>query len=338
MHEPRNEPGTGPGQPARYKTAILWAGDATTRRTAKLEETRLARVADALRQSGVMAEAAVYADEWVDEVRDQLLGVDGVLVWVNPIVMDGDRSVLDGLLRDVADAGVLVSAHPDVILKMGTKDVLFSTRQMTWGCDTRFYPTLNALRDELPRCLAEGGPRVLKHYRGNGGTGVLKVERVSDARVRVRHAQRGSVEEDVRLDEFLTRCESYFAGGGGMIDHPYQERLPDGMIRSYLVRDKVAGRAVDQCAAPRARRCQTGRSTGARTATLLSTHPSGLPAAEGEVGNGVGAGAVSPPGNRRRFTPGNLGCGLSLRPEDPDRRGHVRALRNQCELGVSVPR
>jgi hypothetical protein len=228
-------------QAPKYKVALLWAGDSATRRTVKLDEARLSRVADALRQLGIAAEAAVYADELVDEVRTQLLGLDGVLVWVDPIVQGRDRSLLDALLRQVADAGILVSARPDVILKMGTKEVLYSTRQMSWGCDTRLYPSLNALREELPRCLAEGKPRVLKQYRGNGGNGVWKVERVADTRVRVRHAQRGSVEEELPLEEFLTRCESYFAGSGRMIDQPYQARLPDGMIRCYLVRDRVAG-------------------------------------------------------------------------------------------------
>jgi hypothetical protein len=228
-------------QAPKYKVALLWAGDSATRQTVKLEETRLSRVADALGQVGIAAEAAVYADEVVDEVRAQLLRLDGVLVWVDPIVQGRDRSVLDGMLEQVVDAGILVSARPDVILKMGTKEVLYRTRQMSWGCDTRLYPSLNALREELPRCLAEGKPRVLKQYRGNGGNGVWKVERVSDARVRVRHALRGSVEEEVQLEEFFARCESYFAGNGRMIDQPYQARLPDGMIRCYLVRDRVAG-------------------------------------------------------------------------------------------------
>ena len=51
-----------------------------------------------------------------------------MLVWVNPIEQGLDRSKLDPLLREVADAGVWVSAHPDVILRMGTKEVLFDTR------------------------------------------------------------------------------------------------------------------------------------------------------------------------------------------------------------------
>jgi hypothetical protein len=226
---------------ADYTVALLWAGDPATRARRVSSHFAVRRVADALRQVGVEAEAAVYADELVDAVRAQLMRVDGVLVWVDPIVNGRDRSVLDALLRDVVGAGIFVSAHPDVILTMGTKEVLYRTRQMSWGCDTRLYPTLDALRDELPRCLAEGKPRVLKQYRGNGGNGVWKVECVSATRVRVRHAQRGSVEEELALDEFLARCKPYFSGSGRMIDQAYQARLPDGMIRCYLVRDRVAG-------------------------------------------------------------------------------------------------
>ena len=225
----------------KYKVALLWAGDEASRLTVKLEQTRLAGVADALGRVGIAAEPAIYGDEFAAAVREQLLRVDGVLVWVDPIVNGRDRTVLDALLREVSAAGVVVSAHPEVIRKMGTKQVLFDTRMMSWGCDTRLYRTLQTLCEELPLSLADGQPRVLKQYRGNGGNGVWKVERVTNTRVRVRHAQRGSVEEVLPLDEFLTRCQPYFAGSGRMIDQPYQARLPDGMIRCYLVRDRVAG-------------------------------------------------------------------------------------------------
>jgi hypothetical protein len=43
------------------------------------------------------------------------------------------------------------------------------------------------------------------------------------------------------LGEFLQRCEPYLAGDGRIIDQAYQARLPEGMIRCYLVHDKVAG-------------------------------------------------------------------------------------------------
>jgi hypothetical protein len=59
--------------------------------------------------------------------------------------------------------------------------------------------------------------------------------------LRVRHAKRGSVETRISLAAFLAQCEPYFSGGEGMIDQIYQRRLPDGMVRCYLVRDRVAG-------------------------------------------------------------------------------------------------
>ena len=75
-------------------------------------------------------------DDVLDAVRAQLATLDGMLVWVNPIHKGRNRANLDALLRVVAARGVWVSAHPDVILKMGTKEVLHRTRMMSWGCDT----------------------------------------------------------------------------------------------------------------------------------------------------------------------------------------------------------
>jgi hypothetical protein len=104
-----------------------------------------------------------------DEVRGQLLHCDGLLVWVNPVEGERDRSVLDSMLRDVAHAGVFVRTHPDVILKLGTKEVLFRTREVGWGCDTHMYLSLDEMHCELPLRLAAGKARVLKQNRGNGG-------------------------------------------------------------------------------------------------------------------------------------------------------------------------
>ena len=59
--------------------------------------------------------------------------------------------------------------------------------------------------------------------------------------VRVRHAKRGCSEEEITLSEFFGSCEQYFVANGRMVDQEYQERLPEGMIRCYLVHDKVAG-------------------------------------------------------------------------------------------------
>jgi hypothetical protein len=226
----------------RPRVALVYPGDRDARNNAAPENSRFLKVFQAMEQAGLSAEPAVYHDDFCDEVRRQLMQVDGVLVWVNPIEGGRDRSVLDAMLREVAASGVFVSAHPEIILKLGTKEVLYRTRDMGWGCDTYLYSSMEELRRELPGRLSRGEARVLKQYRGNGGDGVWKVASAPGGTlICVRHAKRGAIEEQMPLSEFFRRCERYFAGDGRMIDQAYQPRLPEGMIRCYLVHDKVAG-------------------------------------------------------------------------------------------------
>jgi hypothetical protein len=228
------------------RLALLWPRDVPKWNAATRSDYRLYRVFEEMAALGIEPCAVPYADDVADQVRAQLLACDGVLVWVDPLFNGRDRIVLDAMLRDVAANGVWVSAHPDVILKMGAKQVLYRTRHLGWGTDTHLYRAAANLHEEFPRRLKEAGPRVLKQNRGNDGQGVWKVELMSTpARgvpmVRALHASRGSLPEDLPLADFLTRCEAYFAGGGCIIDQPFQPRLPDGMIRCYMGADRVIG-------------------------------------------------------------------------------------------------
>jgi Domain of unknown function (DUF6815) len=228
------------------KIAVLWRGDREVRRNATPQNNRFHRVFEELAAAGIEAEPAVYDEAFGDEVRDQLLQAPGVLVWVDPIHQGKTRTALDPLLREVAAHGTWVSAHPDVILKMGVKEVLHRTKHLGWGSDTHLYRTAAEFRSQFPPLLRQEGPRVLKQNRGNGGQGVWKVEAVSPSsdnmmRVRVLHAQRGSVVEDMTLDELMSRCDRYFGDEGCVIDQPFQPRLPEGMIRCYVGVDKVVG-------------------------------------------------------------------------------------------------
>jgi hypothetical protein len=92
----------------------------------------------------------------------------------------------------------------------------------------------------------------LKQVRGQSGHGVFKVELAdgggdgragpgSGRRVRVRHALRGSREEEIPFEALCNRLARYFEGGGSMLDQAYQPRLVEGMIRCYLVEDEVVG-------------------------------------------------------------------------------------------------
>jgi len=227
-------------QPSPRRTvAILSRGDAIARRDATSKNGRFVHVFEALAAVGVEGRPAIYDESFADAVREQLLAVDGVLVWVNPIQDGRSRAGLDALLRDVAAQGVWVSAHPDVILKMGTKEVLYRTRSMGWGSDTALYQTAAAMRAELPARLA-AGPRVIKRSRGNGGQGVWKVERLpTSSMIKVMDATKDAPEE-LSLDDFLRRCAEYFENGR-VIDQAFQPRLNEGVVRCYMAGDRCAG-------------------------------------------------------------------------------------------------
>jgi hypothetical protein len=224
------------------RIAILWRGDEAARSSATPETSRFKAVFAALADVGVDVEPVVYEDDVLEAVRAQLATLDGVLVWVNPIHKGRNRANLDALLRQVAARGVWVSAHPDVILKMGTKEVLHRTRTMSWGSDTALYRTAEAMRVDLPARLA-AGPRVIKRNCGNGGQGVWKVETLAGPRnrpmVHVLDATKDASEE-LALEEFLERCIEYFEDGC-VIDQPFQARLSEGVVRCYMAGDRCAG-------------------------------------------------------------------------------------------------
>jgi hypothetical protein len=152
---------------------ILWPRKVTTcsaltRRAATPQKNRYHRVFEELAALGIDAEPAVYADDIAEEVREQLLAVDKVLVWVDPIHAGQTRTVLDAMLREVASRGPWVSAHPDVILKMGVKEVLHRTKHLGWGTDTHLYRTAADFDEAFPSRLQSAGPRVASCMRAAG--------------------------------------------------------------------------------------------------------------------------------------------------------------------------
>lgn len=220
--------------------AILYPGDRAARDRSDPAASRFAALFEALRAASIAVEPAVYHDDFADEVLQQLLEVAAVLVWHNPIEGGRTRARLDAMLREVAAAGVTVSAHPDTIDRLGTKDVLLAARDLPFGTDTHRIASVWQLVSELPGRLAQGA-RVLKQHRGHSGIGVWRIEQRGEDQFAARHAQRGSAEELVDFDGVVERLAPYFEHGGHMIDQAWQPRLREGMIRAYLVQDRVAG-------------------------------------------------------------------------------------------------
>ncbi len=227
------------------RVALLYPGDRAARDRADPAASRFAALFEALAAAGVNAEAAVYHDDFADEVLAQLRGMQVVLVWCNPIEDGRRRDRLDAVLREVAEAGVLVSAHPDTIQRLGTKDVLYETRDLPFGSDVHRIDSLVQLASELPQRL-QHGPRVLKQHRGHSGIGVWRVEDAGEGALTVQHAQRGNTPQRMDMGGLTTTLAPYFelGAGGHMIDQAWQPRLAEGMVRAYLVEDRVTGFGV----------------------------------------------------------------------------------------------
>ena len=233
------------------RVGLLWRGERGTPMSSRVAE-RLGTLFTAFAKLDVSAEAVVYADDAIQDVRAELLALDGVLVWVNPIEDGATRGQLDALLREVAEAGVWVSAHPDVIDMMGTKQVLFTTRSLGWGSDTAIYYSHEELLSDFPARLGQHRRLVVKQARGTGGDGVWRVELPAgadagepelDASVLIQRSAPRDVTplQERTLGSFLDQCQRYFAWSNCLIDQPYQERLAEGMIRVYFVHDEVVG-------------------------------------------------------------------------------------------------
>ena len=224
---------------ANTSIAILVYGEPSSYRDA-LQEEKYKDLATALIEKGFTVRSVLYHDDAYNDLQEILLGFDAILVWVNPIEQGGDRKKLDLLLTEIASRGCIVSTHPDVILRMGTKDILFKTKDMDWGGDTNMYASFTDFIQAFPPLLKANKIRVLKQYRGNGGNGVFKITDLTGDKLKVTHAI-GNEEKVLTLDTFFAEFEPFFDNGGFLIDQPWNKNIKNGMVRCYVCGTKVAG-------------------------------------------------------------------------------------------------
>ena len=222
------------------KVALVWRGEAAERTRVRLVDSRFAAMGHALSEAGFAPEPCIYSEAAETAVRAQLLGVGAVLVWVNPLQDGLRRTALDALLREVAAAGVRVSAHPDVIDKLGVKAVLWRTRDLGWGSDAHFHEDAAGFAAAFPARVA-AGPRVLKPNRGNGGQGVWKVEPSGEGFVRVQAADGDPSPRTLSLPALFAARAPDFRDAGGLVDQAFQPRIGEGMVRCYMSGDRCAG-------------------------------------------------------------------------------------------------
>jgi hypothetical protein len=206
-------------------------------------EEKYKMLAEGFVRSGMSVETVLYNNSRAESLRDELRDLDALLVWVNPIEQGQDRTLLDKLLVELQNVGVFVSSVPETIIKIGTKKVLFDTRNMECGSDVRIYSTFDNFKNGFPDTVKNGKPRVLKQFRGNGGDGVFKVRSFGDdsGKVSVLHAKRGSSEQSISVDAFYEDFRRYFDNGGPMLNQEWNDNLMNGMVRCYMTGKRVVG-------------------------------------------------------------------------------------------------
>ena len=223
----------------KHSIALMIFGETHSTRNA-LEEEKYKNLALAFRENGFDISSVIYNDEKAEQLSSDLLRFDAVLVWVNPVEQGNNRKRLDALLIQLSKGGCFVSAHPDVILKIGTKDVLYKTRETEFGGDVKLYHSFKEFKE---RFLNVPATRILKQYRGNGGDGVFKIDatNLGQNKIVVTHAKKGDEEKSLSTNDFFEEFNIYFNDGGILIDQPWNEHIINGMVRCYLTGTKVSG-------------------------------------------------------------------------------------------------
>ena len=206
-----------------------------------LEEENFIPLVEALKENGFSVEAVLYNNSKYEQLRDFMKKFDAVQVWVNPISGGNDRSYLDALLSELADNGVYVSTHPDVIQKIGTKKVLYTSRKMSWSRDVDMYETFDDFKLRFLKSLNNTDIRVIKQYRGQSGDGIYKVSYNNTDKINVTHATSQNETMQYTPEEFINEFLKYFDNGGMIIDQQWINSISNGMVRAYITGKKVSG-------------------------------------------------------------------------------------------------
>jgi len=225
-----------------HSIALMIYGEPGSGRNALTEE-KYSKLAAYFAEQNFNVKSVCYHDSIAEILENELANYAATLVWVNPIEQQSDRTRLDALLKRLAAEGCFVSAHPDAILKIGTKEILYKIKDEVFGMDVKLYHSYEDFRERFLKFLNGDRFRILKQYRGNGGKGVFKidVDKINNNIITVTHAIQGDQETSMSIEEFFASMESYFRTGNMLIDQQWNPNILNGMVRCYLTGNKVTG-------------------------------------------------------------------------------------------------
>ena len=184
--------------------------------------------------------------ELLDYLKENALSV---ISRINPGNLKGVDEYFQ-FLKALSNSGVEVHTHPDVMINLDFKDILYKLQGTPLGDeDTYFYHTYTDFVSKFPANLDKYGIRVLKTNYGSTGEGVYLVSKKDDGSIFTVEAVNNQKYYFDDIDEFLHKFEvnfeeddenaAYFQGKAGFVGCRYLERISEGEIRVLLVNDKA---------------------------------------------------------------------------------------------------
>lgn len=247
--------------------ALVLYGDIDSTRSAFTDDN-FKPLAEALSEAGFDVESVLYHHSKAKQLESGLERFSAVLSWVNPrerTERGSDNLDLDDVLLSISKKGVFISSHPDIIQKIGTKRILYSTRDMDWGGDIELYSDFEDFKKRFFEPLSRSDIRILKQHRGESGRGIFKVQLKDIDIVSVIHAS-GNEEKLYTKSEFYNEFKIFFEDGGLLVSQQWADGIENGMVRCYLTGSKISGfgyqESVALCSKPASRRFYYSESCG----------------------------------------------------------------------------
>ena len=200
--------------------------------------------------TGYGTEIVFYRPNKKYELLDYLKeNAQSVISRINPGNLKGVDEYFQ-FLKALSNSGVEVHTHPDVMINLDFKDILYKLEGTPLGdSDTYFYHTYTDFVSKFPANLEKYGIRVLKTNYGSTGEGVYLVSKKEDGSIFTVEAVNNQKYYFDDIDEFLHKFEvnfeeddenaAYFQGKAGFVGCRYLERISEGEIRVLLVNDKA---------------------------------------------------------------------------------------------------
>lgn len=207
-------------------------------------------IIDSLVNRGWSSEIIFYSDEHRGEIYRYTHEKAGAYISrVNPGNLPNEVGYFQ-MLRELVHQGVIGLPHPDAMINYGAKNAVEKLKGTDIvPADVQCYYNFEAFKTEFPKSLTHG-VRVAKQNRGSTGEGIWRVEVVGpvengltsiplEQQVKCTEAKDNHVEMRP-LGDFIDFCVQYLDGEGGMIlDMPFLERIKEGEIRVFMLRNTV---------------------------------------------------------------------------------------------------